>query len=249
MTGIKPIHVFAVYIRELMILKHRFTKHMITLCISPTLYVVTFGFGIGGGMEMEGVPYVAYLIPGIIAMNSMTQAYNIAMEINIARFYFKTFDEMMCSPVSPASYTLGEILYGVTRAILAAIVTIIIGLAFGIVLNLNFWFWMGIISNALVFGSIAILASMKIRHHADQGLITGFVITPMSFLSGTLFPIEKMPEFVQNILLVIPLTHASKVVRAAALGDSVDVWRIGMLLALFAVLLPFAIRSIGQARE
>lgn len=242
-------HIYAVYLREMLILRHRLGKHLITLCISPLLYVITFGIGIGGGMTVDGLPYITYLIPGIIAMNSMTQAYNISMEINIARFYFKTFDEMLCSPVSALSYTLGEILYGVTRALIATAVTLAIGALFGVFLKMNIWFVLGIVGNSLVFAAIAVIASMKIRHHADQGLITGFVITPMSFLSGTLFPVEKLPAVFQKILLLVPLTHASKVVRAAATGGPVETWRVAMLFGIFLVLLPFAVRAIESGRE
>jgi len=245
----KPDHIFAVYLREMLILRHRLGKHLVTLAISPLLYVVTFGIGIGGGTTVDGLPYITYLIPGIIAMNSMTQSYNISMEMNISRFYFKTFDEMLCSPVSAFSYTLGEILYAVTRALIASAVTLAIGAAFGVFLHINIWFILGIVGNSLVFAAIAVAASMKIRHHNDQGLITGFVITPMSFLGGTLFPLDKLPPLFQKILLLVPLTHASKVVRDAAVGAPVEIWRAALLFALFLVLLPFAVRAVEGAKE
>ena len=241
--------IIAVYLREMRILKHRWFKQMLTMSVSPLLYVITFGFGVGGAMTVDGVPYIRFLIPGIVAMNSMTYAYAIASDINISRFYWRVFDEILCSPVTALNYTVGEILYGLTRSLIGVVITLIIGAAFGIFLDMGLYFWLGIIGNALVFCCIAIIASMSISSHADQSMLTSFIITPMAFLSGTFFPVEKMPWIVQKILAVIPLTHAADVIRASALGLPFDLWRLLLLVGLAALLFPFAVRSIMRARE
>ncbi len=61
----------------------------------------------------------------------------------------------------------------------------------------------------------------------------------MAFLGGTFFPVERLPEWVQKILLVLPLTHASGAIRAAALGESLHQWgfvAMALIGALFFLL-------------
>ena len=94
-----------------------------------------------------------FLIPGLVAMSSMTQAFAISSEINIARFYWHIFEAIQAAPVSDISYVVGEVLAGMTRAILAILVILVLGLLFGVVLSCNIWFWITILLNSFVFAS------------------------------------------------------------------------------------------------
>jgi len=210
---------WAVYFRELLILRRRLTRLIPSWCVSPLLYLIAFGFAMGKHVTMDGHTYMEFLIPGLIAMTSMTQAFAISSEINIARFYWNIFEEIQAAPVSDVSYVAGEVLAGMTRAFLAILVILILGVLFGVVLSLNAWFWLAILLNSFLFASLAVGIAMLVKSHADQSLMTSFVITPMAFLGGTFFPLENFPGWAQNIIYFLPLTHAATAIRAASFGN------------------------------
>src|SRR5512145_2595488 len=119
--------------RELKVFSKRARKQLLASSVSPVLFLVAFGWGFGRGVTMEGVPYLAFLIPGLLAMSSLNQSYGIAQELNISRFYFHVFDEFLIAPVSPAGVVLGETLYGMFRGLLSAALIVALALPFGVV--------------------------------------------------------------------------------------------------------------------
>ncbi|PIV05785.1 MAG: ABC transporter, partial [Syntrophobacterales bacterium CG03_land_8_20_14_0_80_58_14] len=80
-------------------------------------------------------------------------------------------------------------------------------------------------------------------------LLTNFIITPMAFLGGTFFPLERLPEWAQTILWALPLTHASGAIRATAFGQTPNYQAYLILLFIGALFFWFALRSVGRARD
>lgn len=209
----------AVFVREMYILRRRLPKLACSWSVSPLLYMVAFGYAMGDTLA-GGRPYAEFLLPGLIAMSSMTQAWGIASDINIARFYWRIFEEFQAAPIHPAAYVTGEIAAGVVRALLASCLIMAIGLLFGVDINyLSPMLWLAAALNALVFASLAVALAMLVKSHADQAMLTSFVITPMAFLGGTFFPMDRLPGWVQPIMNLLPLTHSARAVRAAAFGQ------------------------------
>ncbi len=112
----------AVYRREMLILKRRFKRQIAGQAVSPLLYLITFGYAMGGELRFDGISYLEFLLPGLVAMSSMTQAFAIATDINVARFYWHIFDEFQAAPISNASYVAGEVMAGITRALMSIII-------------------------------------------------------------------------------------------------------------------------------
>ncbi len=239
----------AIYLREVLILRRKLLKQIASMAVSPLLYMVVFGFALGGKVSIQGRSYMEFLIPGLVAMSSMTQAFAIAGEINIARFYWHIFEEFQAAPLSNAAYVAGEMLAGVTRALLGVCVILVIGVLFGITLSYNLWFWLAVVLNALVFAAAAVCVAMLVTSHADQVLVTNFVITPMAFLGGTFFPLDRMPGWVQHLLHLLPLTHAARAIRAASFGAAPE-WESCLLLLIIAGLFfGLAIYCVDLARD
>jgi ABC-type multidrug transport system permease subunit len=184
-----------------------------------------------------------------VAMNSMIQAFAIASEINIARFYWHIFEEFQAAPISNISYVTGEVLAGITRALFSTVLILSIAALSGVVLSYNFYFWLAAALNSFVFASLAVGLAMLVKSHSDQALLTNFFITPMAFLGGTFFPVDTMPQWVQHILHFLPLTHASKAIRAAAFGDPPDFSSYLLLALLGAVFFVLAFHWVNRARE
>lgn len=239
----------AIYHREMLILRKKLFKQLASMSVGPILYMIAFGFGMGGDVEVQGRPYIEFLIPGLIAMNSMTQAYAIASEINIARFYWRIFEEFQAAPIRDMAYVTGEVLAGITRAVLSVSAVIVIGLLCGVVLIYDGWFWLAVLLNGFLFSSLAVCLAMLVRSHADQALLTNFVITPMAFLGGTFFPVDRMPSWAQGLLHFLPLTHAAQSIRAASFGHGVDAGSYWLLGGVGAVLFILAFCCVSHARE
>jgi ABC-2 type transport system permease protein len=239
----------AVYYRELLILKRKLSRVILSMSVAPVLYLIAFGYAMGKTVTIQGHTYIEFLIPGLVAMSSMTQAFAIASEINIARFYWHIFEEFQAAPLSNMAYVAGEVLAGITRALLAVAVILIFGLVFGVILSYNLFFWLAIMLNSFVFASLAVALAMLVKSHADQALLTNFVITPMAFLSGTFFPVDRMPSWAQYILSLLPLTHASKAIRNASFGISPEYFSYILLAVLGSLCFFMAFHCVSRARD
>ena len=239
----------AIYEREMLILRKRFFRQLASMSVSPLLYLVAFGLGMGRSLKVGDHSYLEFLVPGLVAMNSMMQAFAIASEINIARFYWHIFEEFQAAPISNISYVTGEVLAGITRALLSAVLIVLIAALSGVVLTYNFYFWLAVALNGFVFASLAVGLAMLVKSHSDQALLTNFFITPMAFLGGTFFPEDRMPQWAQYCLHLLPLTHASRAIRAAAFGQPPDFLSYLLLVSMGAVLFILAFHWVNSARE
>jgi ABC-2 type transport system permease protein len=240
---------FAVYLRELLILKKKFFRQMASMSVAPLLYLVAFGVGMGQGVQVQGRSYIEFLIPGLVAMSSMTQAFAIASEINIARFYWRIFEEFQAAPIRNIAYVTGEVLAGITRALLSVILIVLIAFISGVALSYNVFFWLAVILNSFLFASLAVCLAMVVKSHADQALLTNFFITPMAFLGGTFFPVERMPPWVQEVLHFLPLTHAAKAIRTTAFGSAPESSPYLLLAGLGTTLFILAFFCVNKAKE
>lgn len=239
----------AVYRREILILKHRFKRQILGQAVTPLLYLITFGYAMGGEIRFDGISYLEFLLPGLVAMSSMTQAFSISTDINVARFYWHIFDEFQVAPISNWAYVLGEVLAGVTRALMSIAIILALGACFGVILKCGPAFWLTILLNSFLFSSLAVALAMVVKSHADQSLLTNFIITPMAFLGGTFFPVDRLPELVQFFLNLLPLTHAATAIRSSALGHDIQIRSLVLLLTLGALLFWVALHCVNKARD
>jgi len=120
----------AVYLRETLILKRRLKRQIAGMAVSPLLYLIAFGYAMGDTAQFDGHTYLEFLIPGLVAMGSMTQSFGIATDINVARFYWYIFEEFQAAPISNAAYVTGEVLAGMTRGLLGIVIILILTLPF-----------------------------------------------------------------------------------------------------------------------
>lgn len=239
----------AVYLRELLIIWHRLPRMLLSFSVSPTLYLIAFGFGLGKHLTVKGRPYLEFLVPGVVAAASMMQGFGINVEINVARFYLRIFEEFQAAPISKWAYVLGEVLGGVTRALLSTLVILAITALAAVKLHLGPVFFLGVFLNAFIFASLGVTSAMVIRSHADQALVTNFIITPMVFLGGTFFPVEGLPAWARVPLKLLPLTHASHLIRSAAYGNPVPLTSLYILLILSVLGFFLAYHSVDRAKD
>ncbi|MDY7033634.1 MAG: ABC transporter permease [Thermodesulfobacteriota bacterium] len=238
---------YAVFWREMIILKRRLFRILASYAVSPLLFLIAFGWGMGRNLQVEGVDYLTFMIPGLIALSSMSQTFSIAMDINISRFYWMTFEEFQTAPISSVSVVLGEVFSGMVRGTLASFVILFLAFCFGVKLGVNGMLLFSVLLNTFMFGSAAVITSMVVKSHADQASFNGFFIVPMSFLCGTFFPLSRLPDWAYFMAQVLPLTHASSCIRAAALGINIPLISLMIMIIYSALFFLVAIACVKRA--
>jgi ABC-type multidrug transport system permease subunit len=232
----------AVLWKEWLGFKSKILSITLSTLIGPLLYLVAFGWGLGEALSVEGLRYTVFVIPGIIAMNGMTTCFGtIANDLNIARIYQKTFEALMTAPIRMEVYTLARITANTLRGLYGATLILLVSWVFKALPHLDWYFLLILILNCLVFSSIGFIAGLLIDSHADMAKVSNFIITPMSFLCGTFFPLERFPAFLRLAFEALPLTQAVKGLRGAYHGP-VSLIPALVLAAYLAILLPLGIR-------
>ncbi|WP_066640611.1 ABC transporter permease [Desulfolucanica intricata] len=228
---------YTVFWREMVVLKKRFFKFFAGSMVSPLLYLIAFGWGLGRGLQMNGTDYLGFVVPGIVALSAMNGSYNsTGFPLNISRFYHRTWEEYLIAPITPCSLVFGKILAGCVRGSFASFVILGFAYGFGAHLQLNLWFFMALFLTGFLFASLGLVAALVINSHEDMSQFGTFVILPMSFLCGTFFSVDKLPDWISRFIQVLPLTHASQSLRAIALGYDFPLVSLVVLLGYAIVL-------------
>ncbi|GAB7024092.1 ABC transporter permease [Salidesulfovibrio brasiliensis] len=240
--------VWAVFYREMLLLRRRKHRFVASITVTPLLYLLAFNYA-ADGADVNGVPYVSFLVVGLAAMTCMMQGYSIGSEINVARFYWKIFEEVQCSPVSGRAYVLGETLAGSVRALISVMVVVAVGIALGAISFPGPLFWFAVFLLGTVFSSLAVWMAMVVRGHQDQMMLSTFVITPMAFLGGTFFPVDRLPQWAQWVVEWLPISLAADAMRASALDLGVVGWSAPTaLLVMAGIFYHMACRSVSKSR-
>ena len=221
---------------DLMFLRHNFINILIMTIMGPLLYLVAFGYGLRSGTTDIGVSYVAFVIPGIMALTSLSGSFaSTSTRINVQRLYYKSFDEMMMCPISNSAIVLGKSMLGLTRGLMGCFLMYAIGLVLAPDLELTPLAIISVILSCMVFSMLGMLAALLAKSHQSMSTFNSLIILPMTFLCGTFFSVDALPGILQGVLWVFPLTEASMCIRAAALDVyAFPFWALGVV-ALYAV--------------
>ena len=223
--------------REWLFLKRRFWRITFSQMVSPLLYFVTFGIGLGRMIDSGGQPYLHYLIPGLLSMTTMRNSYtSVSTRISVMRLHEKSFESYFYSPTKMYLLATGHILAGALRGLYSGIFILILGVVSGAGLSLNGWLLLAVTLNALIFSALGFFAAMIIESHYDMNNFTNIVITPMSFLCGTFFSLDGIPEALKWLVNVMPLTHTTRLIRQLAFGGGVN-WASMAVSVLFVIVL------------
>jgi len=210
---------YSVWWADLRILRHLWQRFLITSLMTPMLYLLAFGFGLGRGMTIEGVSYLEFVIPGIIALTAMNTSFNSAgAKLNVDRIFYKSFHEMLLAPISPLSLVLGKSFIGVLRGLITSSVFLIISMALS-PMRIDAPFVLTLLLTCFTFSFMGIMAALLARSYQDMTAFTSMIILPMTFLGGTFFPVDQLPEALKIAIHFIPLTHTSQCLRAVTLGQ------------------------------
>jgi ABC-2 type transport system permease protein len=201
----------------------RSKARMIGALAQPVLYLVALGFGFGPVFAKAGEgSYVQYIAPGVIAMSILFTAIFGGIEIIWDR-QFGFLKETLVAPVSRGSIMLGRTLGGATVALIQGVVVFVITLAIGFrpesaaLLPLAFVF-MALI--AMFFTALGTSIACTMEDMQAFPLIMNFLVMPLFFLSGALFPLKDLPVGIAILTKLNPLSYGIDGLRGALTGSS-----------------------------
>lgn len=189
----------------------------------PLLFLLTFGFGFGAMFQRaEGGDYIQFLAPGIILMSVLFTSIFSGIELIWDR-QFGFLKETMVAPVSRLEIMLGRTLGGATVASLQGTIVFLITVAVGFrphnlaLLPLAALF---VFLVALLFTSLGTAIGSTLDDMQGFQLIMNFLVMPIFFLSGALFPLQGLPAAMEIIARVDPMTYGIDGLRGALISVS-----------------------------
>ena len=227
--------IWTVFWRDWIVLKRRMVKFILSRMVAPTLYLVAFGWGLGRSIQVDSGTYLDFLVPGILALNSMNISFNSITPVHTERLFFKSLEEYLISPINPDSYVIGKMLAPIFRGLISSAIILVMAWLFGADLTITPLFLVILILNCLVFAEIGFLAAMKISSHEEMSQVNTYILLPMSFLCGTFFKTSTMPDVFRWFIEFLPLTHTSYLLRGIAQSQPVAMESVAVLV-IYAIL-------------
>ena len=244
-----------VWRRNLVVYRKIWKINFLPPIFEPLLYLLAFGVGFGTlvGKIVYGdreISYVAFIAPALLSVNMMYNAFFENTYASFVRMYYqKTFDAIMATPLSVQEVIVGEIVWGATKSFIATAIMLAVVSLFGLIhyphglLILPLSFLAG-----MAFGAVGMFFTGIVPSIDMFNLPIFLFVTPMFLFSGTFFPLDDFPAWVQKISLVFPLTHLVKVTRSLGLGMvGMDaLYGIAYLVVFCLVFLPVALEAMRR---
>jgi len=212
--------VYTIWLRELKVFLR--DGRIIGTIGQPLLYLLILGQGIANGMTINrapGVSYLQFMFPGIVGMSVLFTSMFSAVSIIWDR-EFGFLKEVLVAPVSRRAVALGKVLGGATVAVFQATVMVVVAPFAGIypsprmaVEVLLLCFLIGVAMTSLGTAIAARMRSMQ----AFQ-MIMNFLVMPLYFLSGAMFPLTSAPDWMQTLMVLDPLTYGVDALRHVVLS-------------------------------
>lgn len=227
---------------------YRRTWHgsVLSSLLSPVLFLAAMGIGLGGYVNqgsgtaaLGGVSYLAFLAPGLLAAQAMqTAAFETTYPIMGKIVWDKLYDAMLATPLSVRDLLAGELEWVCVRLLIVCSAFLVVMTLFGAVRSPLAVLALPVaILTGVAFGAPIMAFSATQKRDSGFNVIFRFGITPLFLLSGTFFPIDRLPELVRPLAYLTPLYHGVALARQLTLG-AVDG---PVALAHLLVLVAFAV--------
>jgi ABC-2 type transport system permease protein len=204
--------------------------------VSTTLYFLVFGFTLGGRQAVDGIPYVAYIVPGLVFLGVANNAFlNSSSSLFITKIQ-GTLVDLLVAPLGPRELLLGFVAGAMVRGLLVGVLTWITALIFTPVhaphvLPTLFFLLMA----AYVFSVLGVLAAMWAEKFEQINFFPTFLMLPLTFLGGVFYSVRHLPEPYRTVSMFNPVVHMVEGLRAGMLGlEDVDTRPGAVLLCALA---------------
>ena len=218
----------------------------------PVLYLLGLGFGLGRFVgDMAGMPYLAFLASGIIASSSMTTASFEGMYSVFTRMVpQKTYEAILATPLDVDDIIAGELLWCATKALFSGTAILAVATVLGVVQGWQaLWAIPVVFLVGLSFAGPAIIMSSLARTYDFFSYYFVLVVTPMFILCGVFYPTDTLPDAVQGVVSLLPLTHAVHLTRGLVAGADLAQPVLHLAVLLFYALVSYYIAVVLVRRK
>ena len=235
-TGFKSL-----YIKEVSRFLIVWAQTLLSPLVSSLLFLSVLSIAIGNERgEVLGHSFITFLAPGLIAMSVIQQAFSHSVSsIMIAKIQGNIIDTLM-APLSATEVSIAIILAAVTRSTIILIISIIV---FSFIIDINiynfFYILIGTFLGSCILGALGFITGLWAEKFDHTATITNFIITPLSFLSGVFYSVERLPNFFQSISKINPFFYIIDVTRFGFLGTSDGSIVFGMIFLTIILLIAW----------
>ncbi|HSF87381.1 MAG TPA: ABC transporter permease [Acidimicrobiia bacterium] len=235
--------------------RHVWRGSMISTFLNPIMFLAAMGLGLGslvdegpGAATLEGVSYLAFLAPGLMAATAMQAAAgDSSWPVMAGIKWLKTYDAALATPVGVPDLVTGHVAFVTVRVVFASGVYGLIAAGFGalsVPSALLATLPAGL--TGLAFAAPVTAYTASLQRETGLTALFRFGIVPMFLFSGTFFPISQLPGYMQPLAYLTPLWHGVELTRAAALATS-PAWNpVAHVLVLIVFTVAGTILAIRQ---
>ena len=232
----------------------RVPAYIVFTVIQPVIFVLMFRYVFGGAINVPGnVPYVDFLMPGIIAQTAAFACFGTA--IALAQELSKgVIDRFRSMPMARSAVLAGRLVADTARMLVTILIVVGVGYAVGFRFQNGALPAVLMVVLATVFGvATALIAAYTGLAIGDEESVQAFGLIwlfPITFLSSAFVPIATMPGWLQAFANNQPVTYIVNTMRALALGGNIEsnLWKsVVWLVGIFVVFAPLAVRAYKRA--
>ena len=188
--------------------------------ITTALYFVVFGYSLGGRLrEIDGIPYIRFLVPGLVMLGVISNAF---LNTSSSLFIMKlqgTMVDVLVTPLSYLEFLVAFVGAGVLRAFLVGTLTWATAAFFvGAYVPHPFLALLAGLLVSLAFSSLGLIVSLWAEKFEQVNFIPTFVITPLTFLGGVFYSADMLPPRLQPFLHINPIYYMIESMRYALIG-------------------------------
>ena len=214
--------VYAIYRFEVARFARTLWQSLVTPVITTSLYFVVFGAAIGPRMtEVDGVPYGAFIVPGLVMLSIFTESLNNASFGIYFPKFTGTIYELLSAPVSPFEIVLAYVGAAATKSVLLGVVILATANLF-VPVHIEHPLWMAVflLLTATTFCLFGFILGVWAKNFEQLSFIPMLVITPLTFLGGAFYSIEMLPPAWRTFSLFNPIVYLINGYRWSFYGTS-----------------------------
>ncbi len=207
--GINWTGAYTLYLKETRRFISVFGQTVVGPVITSILFLSVISLAIGEDRpNVLGVSFIEFLAPGLIAMQIVQQAFSHSSSSLLMGKVMGNIIDLIGAPLSASEVTIAIILASVTRALMISIISIVV---FSFMLEIEIknylLFFTYLFLSSFIMGSAGIIAGLWADKFDHMATVTNFIIVPLSFLSGTFYSIERLPNFLNTLSQYNPFFH------------------------------------------
>ena len=239
------------YIKEVSRFLVVWAQTLLSPLVSSLLFLSVLSLALGNERgEVLGFSFISFLAPGLIAMSIIQQSFSHSVSsLMIAKIQGNITDTLF-APLSAVEVSLAIILAAVTRSIVILIISIIV---FSLIVEIHiysiFYIFVGAFLGSFILGALGFITGLWAEKFDHTATITNFIVTPLSFLSGVFYSVDRLPAFFQSISKINPFFFIIDITRFGFLGVSDGSIVFGLIyltiLALVMWFLSYYLYKIG----